>query len=211
MQNYDEVKHKYDTFICNYDISMVEDKETSFPIDSTYIDSTNHSEIEDWVWCRKESENFTFAFDSDAEREWANYLAIKIAQRGAAELTPPDEDDEHFLWGKNFPNKSEIKYEYYSDGIRKSYPDFVLKDKRGRIHIFEVKCINGNGSSGINDDEFKDKIEQLKKCYCAASIKLKNHFFYIPIKDGDRWKIFRFVDGNQKTMTKQELKDSFNE
>ena len=117
-------------------LRMVEDKETSFPVDSTYVDSANHSEIEDWVWCRKESKSTTFAFDSDAEREWADYLEKKIVQREAAEVSQLGDDDEHFLWGKNFPNNSEIKYEYYSGGIRKSYPDFILKDKQGRIHIF---------------------------------------------------------------------------
>lgn len=211
MQNYDKIKHEYDTFICDYKQSLVEDKETSFPVDSTYIESSNHSEIEDWVWCRKDSKSTTFAFDSDAEREWADYLEKKIVQNEAADIPQLGDDDEHFLWGKNFPNNSEIKYEYYSGGIRKSYPDFILKDKQGKIHIFEVKSVNGNGAAGFDVDEYKKKIEELKECYKATSAKLKNHYFYIPIKDGDDWQIFRFVDGNQKIMTKKEFKATFNE
>lgn len=211
MQNYDKIKHEYDTFICDYKQSLVEDKETSFPVDSTYIESSNHSEIEDWVWCRKDSKSTTFAFDSDAEREWADYLEKKIVQNEAADIPQLGDDDEHFLWGKNFPNNSEIKYEYYSGGIRKSYPDFILKDKQGKIHIFEVKSVNGNGAAGFDVDEYKKKIEELKECYKATSAKLKNHYFYIPIKDGEDWQIFRFVDGNQKIMTKKEFKATFNE
>lgn len=211
MQNYDKVKHEYDKFICNYNKSMVEDKETSFPADSTYVDSSNHSEIEDWVWCRKESKSTTFAFDSDAEREWADYLEKKIVQREAAEVSQLGDDDEHFLWGKNFPNNSEIKYEYYSDGIRKSYPDFILKDKKERIHIFEVKSVNGNGNADFNVDEYLDKVKKLKECYKAASSRLKNHLFYIPIKDGDDWQIFRYSDGEENIITKQQFRASFNE
>jgi type III restriction enzyme len=127
MEHYDKVKHEYDTYICDYEKSMVEDKETSFPVDSTYMDSVNRSEIEDWIWCRKDSSSTTFAFDSDAEREWANILS-KIAAREAAEVQQADDEEERYLWGKNFPYKSEIKYEYYSNGIHKSYPDFVMKD-----------------------------------------------------------------------------------
>ena len=209
MQNYDKVKHQYDTYICDYSQSMVVDKETSFPADSSFIDSNNHHEIEDWIWCRKESESTTFSFDSDAEREWAHYLS-KIAMREAAEVAQITDDEERYLWGKNFPYNSDIKYEYYSDGIHKSYPDFVMKDKRGKIHIFEVKSINGNGA-GFSPEEYEAKINLLKECYKAASSKLSNHIFYIPIKDGDNWQIFRYIDGQESLITKQQFKASFND
>ena len=211
MQHYDKVKHKYDTYINDYNKSMVEDKEVSFPINSTYMDSDNRTEIEEWVWCRKETESTTFAFDSDAEREWANFLATRIAVREAAKVAQLEEDDERYLWGKNYPYNSEIKYEYYSDGIHKSYPDFIMKDKRGRIHIFEVKSVNGNGDAGFNPEEYKAKIQVLKDCYKAASAKLKNHLFYIPIKDGDTWQIFRYANGEEMIMTKQMFKNSFSD
>ncbi|MBO7582112.1 MAG: DEAD/DEAH box helicase family protein [Bacteroidaceae bacterium] len=211
MEHYDKVKREYDTYVCDYAKSMVEDKEVSFPVNSTYMDSVNRHEIEDWIWCRKDSSSATFAFDSDAEREWANYLASKIAVREAAEVVKLGDDDERYLWGKNFPYNSEIKYEYYSTGIHKSYPDFILKDKRGRIHIFEVKSVNGNGAVGFDPQEYEAKINELKECYKAASAKLKNHLFYIPIKKGDDWQIFRYKDGEELPMTKQQFRASFNE
>ena len=210
MQNYDKVKREYDTYVCDYSKSMVVDKEVSFPVDSTYIESDNHHEIEDWIWCRKNTSSATFAFDSDAEREWANYLASKIVVKEAAEVAHIG-DDERYLWGKNFPYNSEIKYEYYNAGIHKSYPDFVMKDKRGRIHIFEVKSVNGSGTAGFDPQEYEAKINELKACYKAASAKLKNHLFYIPIKDGDDWQIFRYMDGEEISMTKKQFKLSFNE
>lgn len=208
MEHYEKVKREYDTFICDYSQSMVEDKEVSFPVDSTYMDNDNRNEIEDWIWCRKDSSSTTFAFDSDAEKDWANYLS-RIAVREAAEVTQLE--DERYLWGKNFPYNSEIKYEYYSAGIHKSYPDFIMKDKKGRIHIFEVKSVNGNGAAGFDPQEYEAKINELKVCYKAASAKLKNHLFYIPIKDGDSWQIFRYKDGAEMSMTKQQFKASFNE
>lgn len=208
MEHYDKVKHEYDTYICDYEKSMVEDKETSFPVDSTYMDSVNHSEIEDWIWCRKDSSSTTFAFDSDAEREWANYLS-KIAAREAAELQQSDDEEERYLWGKNFPYKSEIKYEYYSNGIHKSYPDFVMKDTNGRIHIFEVKSVNGDGAANFDPEEYEEKIKNLKKCYKECSKKLNNHIFYIPIKSGDNWQIYRYANGIEEIMTKQQFKSSF--
>lgn len=210
MEHYDKVKHEYDTYICDYSRSMIEDKEASFPVDSTYMDSDNRHEIEDWIWCRKDSTSTTFAFDSDAEREWANYLS-KIATREAAEVAQLGDEDDRYLWGKNYPYNSEIKYEYYSSGIHKSYPDFIMKDKHGKIHIFEVKSLNGNGGSGFDPVEYEAKINELKECYKAASAKLKNHFFYIPIKDGDNWQIFRYKDGQEAIMSKPQFKASFNE
>ena len=208
MEQYDKVKHQYDTYICDYSQSMVEDKETSFPVTSTYMESSNRAEIDDWIWCRKDSESTTFAFDSDAEREWANFLYTKIAAREAAEVEQLGED-ERYLWGKNFPYNSEIKYEYYSDGIHKSYPDFVLKDTKGRIHIFEVKSLNGDGTAGFDSEEYEKKVNKLKECYREASKKLNNHYFYIPIKNGDTWQIYRYADGEEEIMTKQQFKSSF--
>ena len=211
MQNYDTVKHEYDSFICDYHKSMVFDKEASFPEASIYLDSDNHTEIEDWLWCRKESESTTFAFDSDAEREWASYLASKIALSEGAEVAQLGDDDERYLWGKNYPYNSEIKYEYYDGSVRKSFPDFVMKDKRGRIHIFEVKSVNGGSAADFDVAEYEAKINVLKECYKVASEKLKNHLFYIPIKDGDNWQIFRYLDGKESIMTKKQFKASFDE
>ena len=63
----------------------------------------------------------------------------------------------------------------------------------------------------IDRAEYEAKINELKACYKAASAKLKNHLFYIPIKDGDDWQIFRYMDGEEISMTKKQFKLSFNE
>lgn len=206
MECYDKIKKMYDTLICDYDKSMVEGEETSFPINSTYLDSESCEEIEDWVWCRKDSESTIFAFDSNAEREWASFLS-KLAPKSVAEVEQLDEE-ERYLWGKNFPVNSKIRYEYYTDGIHKSYPDFVIKDKKGKIHIFEVKCLNGSGKAGFSPDEYETKIKALKKCYKFCSKKLKDHIFHIPIKEGEEWQIFTYQNGEEEIQTKQMLRTS---
>lgn len=206
MEAYEKIKKEYDTFKVDYEKSMVESEETSFPVSSLYTDSLNHDEIEDWVWCRHDGKGDQFAFDSDAEREWASYLA-KISTKAIAEVEQLD-DNERYLWGKNFPYNSDIKYEYYSNGVHKSYPDFVMKDRKGRIHIFEVKCLNGTGKAGFSEEDYKDKVEKLMECYKYCSKKLKDHIFHIPIKKGDEWQIMTYENGTEENLTKDMFKAS---
>ncbi len=115
--------------------------------------------------------------------------------------------DNKFLWGKNFPLNSEIKYEYFSDGIHASYPDFVMKDKKGRIHIFEVKSVNKSSSLNISEDEYETKVRNIKDCYKVCSQKTK-HIFYLPILDGNTWKITKFEDGKESTIDKKTFTNS---
>ncbi len=208
MECYDKIKKEYDNFEVDYEKSMVErDEETSFPINSAYMESIHNTELEDWIWCRHDSGNTTFSFDSDAEREWASFL-YKTALKGDVAEVEQISGDERYLWGKNFPQNSEINYEYYSNGVHKSYPDFIMKDKKGRIHVFEVKCLNGSGKAGFSEEDYKEKVEKLKECYKFCSKKLSNHIFHIPIKQGNEWKIFTYKDGEEETQTKDMFKSS---
>ena len=207
MQHYDKIKHEYDSYICDYNKSMVEGDETSFPANSIFWDSDIHENIEDWVWCCEEPNDISFAFDSEAEKEWASCLS-KVAMKNAAEVEQLD-GEERYMWGKNYPYNSEIQYEYYSHGIHKSFPDFIMKDAQGRIHIFEVKSVNGKGKAGFSPEEYEIKVNVLKKCYMSASKRLLNHIFYIPIKDGDNWQIIRYIEGKEVIMTMLQFKKSF--
>lgn len=194
MEQIDKVKKQYDTYICNYEESMEVDKETSFPATSSYVDNGNHNEQEDWVWCRR-GKSTTFAFDSEAERKWASVLGKLASKCGAKVRTNIFDDDYRYLWGKNFPHNSDIKYEYYLDGIHSSYPDFIMKDKQGRIHIFEVKSVNKSGNAPVDEAEYERKVNELKECYRVSSSLLPNHIFYLPIFKGDDWDIFKYEQG----------------
>lgn len=231
-ENVDTIRKEYDNFICNYAESMeiVKDdngveKEISFPITSMYIDNAHYQNISDWVWKRKDGSD-KFSFDSEAEREWAsilqdvsrNHAAVQATgelnpNRGRIRTDGTDEPerlskDEKMLWGKNFLTNSEIRYEYYLNGQHFSYPDFVLKDNRNKIHLFEVKSVNVSNSAQFDSDEYKEKILALQECYrfCSA---ITGYSFYLPVLKDEVWQISRFSDGHEETLSKDAFVKSF--
>ena len=202
MEQAEQVKKVYDTYICDYSQSMEIDRETSFPPISSYIDKGNRLQLPDWIWRRRNASTAIFSFDSEAECLWAGELQRIARKYGAAvKVSGFFEDEKRYLWGKNFPQNSDIKYEYYAEGIHASYPDFILKDRKGNIHVFEVKSVNHSEQSHINTEEYNAKIEKLRECYLACSRLLPTHRFYLPILKADSWHIKRFVGGNEDTIT----------
>lgn len=219
MGNFETIKNKYEDYTCNYEDSMElvsddngEEKYTSFPVTSLYTDNGNYIRITDWVWKRKSGAN-KFSFDSEAEAEWAELLkdlshdiAAKLENKKGTTLFNENSDDtDLYLWGKNYQYNSEIRFEYYLHGIHYSYPDFILKDKKGRINLFEIKSLNIKAGSSINHSEYQEKTIALKSCYKHCS-KITGHIFYLPILKEDRWIISQFLNGEEKTLTEKEFK-----
>ena len=187
------------------------------------------------MWKRKATKGSNFSFDSDAEKDWAsiiqnlakddtnepeprrvaervlvgksNPLAGLISTDGSVEPAKINPSMK-YLWGKNFIANSEIKYEYCLDGIHTSYPDFVMEDCFGRIHIFEVKSVNiANATPAAFDSEaYKRKMNELISCYKQASFMTK-HVFYLPVREDDEWYITRLLNGEQDTLTLDQFKD----
>lgn len=203
-----EIKSSYEKYICDYEKSMVVCDDVAFPYESCFTENANNLTLDDWIWCRKDSET-DFSFDSEAERKCAELLKeIRVNSIGTAERKEKELfEDSRFLWGKNFPLNSEIKYEYYLDGVHSSYPDFVMKDKKGQIHIFEVKSVNKSATVNIDEEEYKTKIKALEACYKEAS-KKTGHIFYLPILDKSTWKITRFSNGMKNVIDKTEFVSS---
>lgn len=225
-EHIDTVSKAYNNYICDYEESMEvvrnsdgSEREVSFPLTSLYVDNENYQNISDWVWKRKDG-NDKFSFDSEAEREWASILkdlshndtdSTVVGEpnpnygqmRTDGTLEPQWINSENkYLWGKNYTTNSEIKFEYYLDGIHSSYPDFVMKDKHGNIHLFEVKSVNISSDLNIDSEEYKEKITALKQCYKQSSI-LTGQFYYLPILKNDEWQITRFYKGDEKTLNKR--------
>lgn len=225
-EHIDTVSKAYNNYICDYEESMEvvrnsdgSEREVSFPLTSLYVDNENYQNISDWVWKRKDG-NDKFSFDSEAEREWASIL--KDISHNDTESTVVGEpnpnygqmrtdgtlepqwinSENKYLWGKNYTTNSEIKFEYYLDGIHSSYPDFVMKDKHGNIHLFEVKSVNISSDLNIDSEEYKEKITALKQCYKQSSI-LTGQFYYLPILKNDEWQITRFYKGDEQTLNKR--------
>lgn len=205
--------------------------EVSFAPSSHYTDNGNYVNISDWVWKRNDGKD-KFSFDSDAEREWTEVLKdltkedtetseARVGKRvtvgkhnpkaGAKNLFGDKEPElietkQVYLWGKNYVSNSPIKFEYYLGVLHSSYPDFVMKDSFDRVHIFEVKSVNISSTmvGGLDNIIYKTKLEELKKAYRQAS-KLTGHIFYLPILRDDKWRIFQYMGGNEKTLTKDEF------
>lgn len=214
------------SYLCDYAQSMEEVKEeVSFARSSYYTDNGHYVNIGDWVWKRRDGAE-RFSFDSEAERDWADILkdlSAKAARSltvgkvrknefaGTANLFGEMETDtitdgtEIYLWGKNYVPDSAIKFEYYLGAQHSSYPDFVMKDKFGRIHIFEVKSVNKSGAYDFDNNIYKAKIAELKKCYKQASL-LTDQIFYLPIVEGDIWKITRLLKGEERTLSIDEFR-----
>ncbi|MBO5628648.1 MAG: DEAD/DEAH box helicase family protein [Aeriscardovia sp.] len=211
MECYDKLKNRYVTQISNYRESMKPYKETSLPSISLYQKTGNLQDIEDWLWIHKEEEDgMEFSFDSEAEREWAIFLADNCDDFCSSLIATNGE--KKYLWGKNYPYESEIHYEYYHDGLHKSYPDFVMKDKKGNIHIFEVKSLKGTSNVHFDPEEYKKKIEKLRECYLHCSRLLPNHYFYIPEKVDAGWHIYNYHDGKEgEPCNKRELRNVLRE
>lgn len=202
-----EVSKRYNAYICDYDRSIrVNEEEVSFPVSTSYTDTAQKTEIDTWVWRHNGDNSDIFAFDSVAECLWAevlkeckDYMAVVEGEKAATGAP-------HFLWGKNFPVHSELKYQYYANGFHDSYPDFVMKDKRGRIHIFEVKSANISHDKIINEAEYEAKVAALKDFYLHCSGILSGYIFYIPILDKDNyWQIFYYVGGKGSKFDKTQF------
>lgn len=188
--------------------------EVSFAATSFYTTTDRTVRIRDWVWKRRDG-NQSFAFDSDAEEEWAEILkeiandsfaSVMIGNEDANTELPldtPKEDTRKkiLLWGKNYVGNSEIKFEYYMGALHSSYPDFIMKDAKGRIHVFEVKSVNeSNSQPGFDTGLYLTKITELKKAYQQAS-KLTSQVFYLPIQTGNDWQITKYEDGIEDTIS----------
>lgn len=201
VENIGEIKKKYHSYATDYDNSMIVCEPVSFPYGSCYNETDKTLTLDDWVWYRKEGDVISdeFSFDSEAEKKWAEVL--KDIRQNYIQATNLLQDNK-FLWGKNFPLNSEIKFEYFSNGVHVSFPDFVMKDKKGRILIFEVKSVNKSSSLNIDQEEYDAKVRCLKDCYKACS-KKTDHLFYLPILDGSTWKITKFENGNETTIDKK--------
>ncbi len=207
-------------YMCDYSQSMILGTEESFSESSYYSVTDKYVNISNWVWRRRDGAE-KFSFDSDAEKDWADVLkdissssiaSVVTGKRkknemagqtnlfGEVEKDIVIDEKEVFLWGKNFVPESTIKFEYYLGALHSSYPDFIMKDKYGRIHIFEVKSVNQSALVGLDNNIYIAKVAELKKCYKQASI-VTGHIFYLPIMRDDIWRIIRYQNGAEDTLT----------
>lgn len=187
-QNILEIDNKNKAYLKDYNKSMIEGKPVTLSTESYYEKTEHYLEINDWVWLNHLYDDNEFHFDSEAEKEFAKILR----------------NTNNPFWGKNYYPNSELCFEYFDGTIKKSYPDFVLKDKNGNIHIFEIKSLNQSQQYNINKAEYDAKIFKLAECYKYAS-KVTPYTFYIPIQIGNKWIIEKYTNGIYERIVKVEL------
>lgn len=209
MKNIKPINVELNEQMCDYSKSMIEGESTSVPERTFYEDKDEsnpnklkyHAVIQDWLWQKQDPTDNIFGFDSEAEKKWA-YELSKISRLISQDNTSTAQLVSGnlgltYLWGKNYLDNSNIGYEYYLHGIHTSYPDFILKDRHGKIHMFETKSLNESSLQVIDGDAYQEKVAALKKCYLHAS-RITGHHFWIPVQNGDDWDIFHYADGTEE-------------
>ncbi len=202
-----DIEKESNKFYNDYAQSMQVGETVSFPVFSHYTDNKNYVNIGNWLWKRRDGQD-KFSFDSEAEREWASILKDISADSKQLNLQQAEMFDniqpKVCLWGKNYLPNSPIKFEYYMGATLHSYPDFIMKDKFDRIHIFEVKSVNKSSAVLVDEQQYQEKIMELRKCYKQAS-KLTKQIFYLPVIVHDTWQITRFIEGEEDTISKEQF------
>ena len=132
IENIDKIKQKYNSYICDYQKSMIVENAVSFPLVSYYNNNEKTLTIDDWIWCRKDGDEFSF--DSDAEKKWAELLKdIRQQAIGQTNLLANNK----FLWGKSQCVsyvasvdikfwKSEVDFEFFKFSFFKLIFDIIF-------------------------------------------------------------------------------------
>ena len=94
----------------------------------------------------------------------------------------------------------------FSGGKFSNFPDFIMMDSYGRIHIFETKSLNKSSSMNFDTNDYEDKVNALKKCYEAAS-KLVDYYFYIPVLENSKWQIHKMHNGSYELISLNTFKE----
>lgn len=190
MLNLNKIKEKIMTTVEDYEKYGMIKEEYNFrqDYDSYFYDNGHTVTVDDWIWYTDDEE---YSFDSDAEK---SFFKILNGLRQKCCKFIEIEAERVYLFGKNFIDKSNIKYDYYHTRKHTSYPDFIFKDKKDKVHIFEVKSVNKSSSYDLDDEFYKEKIEKIKKAYVYAS-KMTGYIFYLPIQNGDNWQIWKCENG----------------
>ena len=215
-----EIEEKNINYITDYSKSLAVKKDENgkdyvheLPF-NIYIDegNDNRRSIKHSIWIQTNANSpYDFAFDSQTESEWAGILEEleeKAEYISSQDATLFDEEKKVYFWGKNYPGTDSVSFPYYNDGVRKSYPDFIFKDKNGNVHLFEVKSLNKSSNSSIDTEEYENKVNALKIAYKATSAILPSYNFYIPIKNEKNWQIYRYKEGQESILSLEEFKNT---
>lgn len=209
--NLNHIKTQSENILSNYQSSMeiVTDNsgkniQYTLPFDSLYCSNNNFplNNINNWIW-NNNNQFAQFEFDSDAERKW---LYKMIDDDNFKVKTVKIDNKDIKLLGKNFIVNSNIKYQYYLNGVHDSYPDFIMKTANIETYVFfEVKSLNHSSNQNIDKKEYEQKIRTLQTLYLEVSKLLTEYYFCLPILEDESWTIHVYNNGDYQQMNFQEL------
>lgn len=142
-------------------------------------------EIEQWNW-ENDDKSPKYSFESYAEA----HIAEELDALGLE------------LWGKNFYNKSKIRFEYFLHQkgnilISKQCPDFFVI-KNNKKYLIEVKSLKTrNYSSQIDRNDYEEKVKSIKEAYKEIS-KVTNQIMVVIVEqEQGGWISYIYENGNQ--------------
>lgn len=186
----EEIDKENNAYMSNYENSVELNEISSFPENSYFEITDLTTDIEDWIWIMNDSDDEEYHFDSEAEKNFAKLMKkLKVKN-----------------WGKNYYPNSQIKFEYVLFEKHNSYPDFIMKDRNDKIHIFEVKSVDKGYIPGLDEKEYQRKIEELKRMFSSAS-KITEQNFYIPIRNQGTWVVYRLENGNETVLSETQFRE----
>ena len=142
-------------------------------------------EIEKWNW-ENDDKSIKYFFESYAEA----HIAEELDKLGLE------------LWGKNFYNKSKIRFEYFLHQkgnilISKQCPDFFVV-KNNKKYLIEVKSLKStNSSSQIDRNDYAEKVNSIKKAYNEISKVTRQIMVVIVEQEEGGWVSYIYEDGNE--------------
>ena len=216
MNNLESIKNENEKYVKNYEKSIVVDKNKHGFLEQTYCwNQQNNVIINDdvnnncyWPYNRKDTTNREFPLESRAEKDFFDDVAMYFNYSH----NPNDIK----IFGKNFylsNHNNAIKYGYVNNGIRTTYPDFIIQIK----NIFYIIEIKSNVKMGRFDQEqekkYHQKYEAIIEAYKATSKKIPQYVFAVVIKEDKKdenvWTIHKSINGKQTKMEHTTISNLF--
>lgn len=200
MSNLEIIKNENEKWLEDYDKSIVIETEEHGFLDSTYCWNQKHntnqisSEDDFCPYNRKDPNNKMLPLESKAEVDFF-YDVKKYFNHNLRDIK---------IFGKNFylsDRNNAIKYGYVNDGIKTTYPDFVIQYKN-IFYIIEIKSNEKKGRfDQAQEEEYRKKYESIKEAYIATSKKIPKYVFVVAIKENsnskNNWTIYKSINGKQ--------------
>lgn len=216
MNNLESIKNENEKYAKNYEKSIVVDENEHGFLEQTYCwNQQNNVIVSDenencfWPYNRKNSTNKEFPLESKAEKDFFDDVKKYFNHS--------HHPNDIKIFGKNFylsDHNNAVKYGYVNDGIRTSYPDFIIQIK----NIFYIIEIKSNEKMGRFDQEqekkYRQKYESIIEAYRATSKKIPQYVFAVIIKESSKgknnWTIYKSINGKQTKINHTVISNLFN-